>query len=455
MVINLSLQNKINFRRLIKAPNSKGSEMRILLVNPWVHDLSCLNLWSAPLGLLKVAEYLSQFNVELHFIDCLETVKKKKWGTGKYHREEIKKPAILKTIPRRFCRYGITPQELRERLKKIPEPDAVLVTTLMTYWYTGVRETVEEIKRLFKDVPVITGGLYSTLLPGHALKNTGADGVFQGPVENRLEAFLSTFGFRLKRKRAPQPYWETGLLKWDFAPLMTSTGCPFRCTYCASSLFYKGFKQREPDEIIKEIITLHDLGIKDFAFYDDALLVDSDGHIKPVMKEIIKKGLDIRFHTPNGLHARFIDDEVARLMKESGFRTVRVSLETVSPDLQERTGGKVRIDEFKRSIKALKKAGFTKKELGVYLMFGLPGQGLDDVIEGVNFLKSLEVRIHLTEFSPIPGTPLWNEMVTSGMISEDMDLLLTNNSVFYYLFSGYDIKRLEELKLEIKRYNES
>lgn len=429
--------------------------MRILLVNPWVHDFSCLNLWSAPIGLLKVAEYLSQFNVELYFIDCLETVKKKRWGTGKYQRTEIQKPAILKTIPRRFCRYGIPPEEFRKRLKEIPSPDMVFVTTLMTYWYTGVRETVEEIKKVFKDIPVITGGLYSTLLPVHALKNTGADGVFQGHVEDRLEAFLSTFGFRLKRKKAPQSYWRLGLLKWDFAPLRTSSGCPFRCTYCASGLFYNEFKQRDPDEIIKEVIELYELGIRDHAFYDDALLVNSEGHLRPIMEEIIKKGLDIRFHTPNGLHARFIDDEIARLMKETGFKTIRISLETVSPELQEKTGGKIKTDEFKKAIEALKRAGFTRGEIGVYLMFGLPGQDLNDVIEGVKFLKSLDVRIHLTEFSPIPGTPLWNEMVSSGKITEDLDLLLTNNSVFYYLFSGYDIKKLEELKLEVKRYNES
>lgn len=429
--------------------------MRILLVNPWVHDFSCLNLWSAPIGLLKVAEYLSQFDVELYFIDCLETVKKKRWGTGKYQRTEIQKPAILKTIPRRFCRYGIPPEEFRKRLKEIPSPDMVFVTTLMTYWYTGVRETVEEIKKVFKDIPVITGGLYSTLLPEHALKNTGADGVFQGHVEDRLEAFLSTFGFRLKRKKAPQPYWRLGFLKWDFAPLRTSSGCPFRCTYCASGLFYNEFKQKDSDEIIKEVIELYELGIRDYAFYDDALLVNSEGHLRPIMKEIIKKGLDIRFHTPNGLHARFIDDEIARLMKETGFKTIRISLETVSPELQEKTGGKVKTDEFKKALESLKRAGFTRGEIGVYLMFGLPGQDLNDVIEGVKFLKSLDVRIHLTEFSPIPGTPLWNEMVSSGKITEDMDLLLTNNSVFYYLFSGYDIKKLEELKLEVKRYNES
>ncbi|MCX7793883.1 MAG: radical SAM protein [Thermodesulfovibrionales bacterium] len=428
--------------------------MKILLINPWVHDFSCLNLWSAPLGLLRVAEYLSQFDVKVYFIDCLETVRKKSWGTGKYHRQEIEKPPILKNIPRKFCRYGISPEEFNKRLKEIPAPDMIFLSTLMTYWYTGVRETVNEIKKIFRNIPVIIGGLYSTLLPEHALQNTNADGIFTGSVENRLEAFLNTFGFRLKRIGISQPYWKLGLQKWDFAPLWTSEGCPFKCTYCASGILHSRFIQKDPGEVVKEILELYKLGIRDFAFYDDALLVKGDEHIKPMLKEIIKKGLDIRFHTPNGLHARFIDEEVADLMKNSGFKTVRVSLETISSETQEKTGGKVNTEEFKRAIEILKKTGFTKKELGVYLMFGLPGQGLQDVTEGVKFLKSLNVKIHLTEYSPIPETILWKEMVASGIISQDVDPLLTNNSVFYYLFSGYDIKKLEELKLEVKRYNE-
>lgn len=428
---------------------------RILLVNPWIHDFSCLNLWSSPLGLLRVSEYLSQFNVELHFIDCLETVKEKSYGTGKYKRETIKKPEILKDIPRKFCRYGISPEEFRKRLSDVPPPDIILITSIMTYWYTGVKETIDEIRRYFKNIPIILGGIYATLLPEHSLKVCCPDAVFSGPVENGFSPFLSTLGIRLREKRPVIPYYKMGFLRWRFAPILTSKGCPFHCTYCASNIMNKDFSQRSPEEVVKEITELHYLGIKDFAFYDDALLVNKEEHIKPILKELIKLDYPLRFHTPNGLHARFIDDELAHLMKKAGFKTLRLSLETVSPERQKATGGKVCTEEFESSIKALKRAGFTKNELGVYLMFGLPGQPLEEVIEGVRFLKTLDVKIHLTEYSPIPQTPLWHEMVSSGMISYDMDPLLMNNSVFYYLFSNYDIKKLEELKLEVKRYNES
>jgi len=218
-------------------------------------------------------------------------------------------------------------------------------------------------------------------------------------------------------------------------------------------LLNKDFIRKIPDEVFNEIEEFYKLGIRDFAFYDDALLTDSDNHLKPILKKVIQKGLPVRFHAPNGIHVRFIDAELAMLMKASNFKTLRLSLETISPERQKLTGGKVRTDEFENAVTLLKKSGFTKKELGVYLMYGLPGQGLNEVKEGVELLKSLNVHINLTEFSPIPNTKMWNELLTKGIISKDIDLLLTNNSVYYYLYSGYDLKEIERLKLEVKSYN--
>jgi radical SAM superfamily enzyme YgiQ (UPF0313 family) len=67
--------------------------------------------------------------------------------------------------------------------------------------------------------------------------------------------------------------------------------------------------------------------------------VNADSHIKIILKEIMKSGFKVRFHCPNGIHAMFIDDELAYLMKESGFITLRLGLETISSERQARTGG--------------------------------------------------------------------------------------------------------------------
>lgn len=152
---------------------------RFLLLNPWIHDFSALNLWSLPLGLLRLGEFLSQYNVEIEFIDCLDTPKERIFGTGRYLRQVIQKPAALKDIPRRFARYGITPEEFIDKLRGINTPDAIFITSTMTYWYTGVRETVEYIKKVYPHTPVILNGIYAAISPEHALRNTEVDLVYK------------------------------------------------------------------------------------------------------------------------------------------------------------------------------------------------------------------------------------------------------------------------------------
>ena len=234
---------------------------------------------------------------------------------------------------------------------------------------------------------------------------------------------------------------------------MTGVGCPFNCSYCASKLLVAEYQRQPLNDVLLEIIDLYTIGIRDFAFYDGALLVDSEEHIKPLLRSVADAKLDIRFHTPNGLHARFIDEELAQLIKETNFKSIRLSLETVDQKRQEKTGGKVNNDDLEKTVKLLKRQGFTKNEIGVYLMYGLPGQDVLEVKEGINFLKRLDVRIYLTEFSPIRGTQSWIELINKGIIHETLDPLITNNTVFCYLYSDYDPDEIEAMRLDVKKYN--
>jgi len=63
-------------------------KLKILLINPWIYDFAAYNLWSRPLGLLKVAEYLSAFDAEIKLIDCADSFEIKRYGTGRFKAEE-------------------------------------------------------------------------------------------------------------------------------------------------------------------------------------------------------------------------------------------------------------------------------------------------------------------------------------------------------------------------------
>jgi radical SAM superfamily enzyme YgiQ (UPF0313 family) len=428
--------------------------LRILLINPWAYDFAAYNLWARPLGLLRVAEYLGSFDAELLLIDCTDSVEIREYGTGKFRMEPVKKPEVLKDIPRLYKRYGIGIDEFMKKVRESLPVDIVLMTSMMSWWYPGVEKTVEIVRDIMGDVPVVLGGIYATLCHEHASRFSGADFIYRGSLNECLKFALSTFGFKLRKKTVPRPYYGLNLYpSYPFAPILTSTGCPFRCSYCASGLLTENFRRRPVDEVVEEVRALRALGVRDLAFYDDALLIDHEGYIKPILRQIVDEGLEVRFHTPNGLHARFIDEELASLMRKTNFRTIRLGLETVNTVRQISTGGKVSIEDLEGAVRFLWKKGFTKKEVGVYLMYGLPGQELLEVREGITFLKTMGVRINLTEFSPIKGTQSWQELVEKGTINDDLDPLLTNNTVFTYLYSGYDPQEVEKIKLEVKEYN--
>lgn len=427
---------------------------RILLINPWIHDFAAFNLWSRPLGLLKVAEYLSAFDADLVMIDCTDSFKPNTHGTGKYLSTRIAKPDVLRTIPRYYKRYGISPRDFTTRIRSLMPFDAVLMTSIMTYWYPGVQETISHLRGVAGDVPVVLGGSYPTLYPDHALKNAGADRVHAGPVGDGLAGQVRELGLPLVRIRTAYPYYALGIAsRRASSPLLTSTGCPYHCSYCASKLLFPGYERRPIIEIIDEMRHLSAIGTRDFAFYDDALLYRSDEHIKPLLESIIRSNLAVRLHSPNGLHARFIDSELAGLMKKSGFITVRLSLETIDAGRQMETGGKIATPEFERAVGYLRGAGFVKEQIGAYLLYGLPGQELDEVEQSVAFLKRMDVRVHLAEFAPIRGTRSWDDLVERGVIPDDIDPLLCNNTAFSYLYSGYDRDAVGRLKLAVKEYN--
>jgi len=86
----------------------------------------------------------------------------------------------------------------------------------------------------------------------------------------------------------------------------------------------EGWRRRDPIRVADEIDYWHsNFGIRNFSFCDDALLIRPQEMAIPLLKEILRKGLRIQFHCPNGLHLREITPEISSLMRQAGFRTVR------------------------------------------------------------------------------------------------------------------------------------
>jgi radical SAM superfamily enzyme YgiQ (UPF0313 family) len=421
----------------------------LILINPWIYDFAAYDLWSKPLGLLYLGGYLRAAGFNIQLIDCMdvrhpgmEAVSsfpnpvRRPFGTGKFRREIIKKPSPLKGIRRFYSRYGIPRQDVVTDLARAENPSAILITSLMTYWYPGVKEVISICREIHPRAPVLLGGIYARLCENHA-STSGADQVVAGISLQSMASILDILkehGVEAESegptlKETPFPCFDL-LHGIDSIALLSSTGCPYRCEYCASSLMSPGFTKRSPDEIVEEVVHWHKVHrVQDFAFYDDALLMNFETHAGVFLEKLAKLDLNLRFHTPNALHVKEITPDVAELLWRAGFRTIRLGLETSDMALHNSLDGKVSEGDFEKAVDSLLRQGFSQREIGAYILAGLPDQTIESVLESIEFAAAAGANPYVAEYSPIPNTPLWEKAVARSAYDLTSEPLFHNNTL--------------------------
>jgi radical SAM superfamily enzyme YgiQ (UPF0313 family) len=137
---------------------------------------------------------------------------------------------------------------------------------------------------------------------------------------------------------------------------------------------------------------------------------------------------------------------VARWLQRAGFATLRLGVETVALG-PERLDQKIQGGELEEALANLEEAGFHPKEIGVYLLLGLPGQEEEEVISSIRRVKELGGTPVLAQYSPIPGTTLWPQAVAASRYDLESDPLFHNNSLFpcWPQFSWERYSRLKRL----------
>jgi hypothetical protein len=451
---------------------------RILLINPPIYDFAAYDFWLKPYGLLSVAgrlrgqaefslfDYLEQrqYDFGLRIDDCglkkpsednpqsaIRNVvtldsdpgpKFDRWGRGRFPCEPIESPGPLKSIPRYFRRFGVSRTVFTDYLRERGPFDYVLVQTMMTYWYPGVREVIEDIRLAWPEAKIVLGGNYATLCPDHA-RSLGADLVVVGSDLPPLWKFLE-----MTPDPAQPALWEVcGHL--PIGVLKLGDGCPFRCSYCSVPRVYGRFQPRPLPRLLAELELEVRLGAQNIAFYDDALLCDAEKMLVPFLMEVLRRGVHVNLHTPNALNARFLTAELADLMVRAGFKTFYLGFESASRQWQQGTGGKVFSEEFARAVDHLLAAGADPVDITAYEIIGHPASDVQELETSMRFVHSLGIRGMLADFSPIPGTP-------DGEASRrwvDLDEpLMHNKTAFPIIRLGFDeVNRLKDLQRMLNR----
>ena len=433
-----------------------GKAPAALIVQPPVYDFALYDLHLKPYGLLRIGRWLADGGYSVSFANALGyrdpasdavlgAPKRSRDGTGHFYRSPVPAPPALAGIPRRYARYGRTAESLRAEMRRV-RPDVVLITSGMTYWYEGVAEAVRLAREVHPDVPVLVGGTYASLLPEHARSVTEADTVIPGSDLRDIAAALAGLGLPVP-EGAPGHRLFIGDEDFDSAPVRLNGGCPFGCAYCASSVLAPVFVPGDPEEAFRAVEELHaKAGTRHFAFYDDALLVGSEQVLIPFLRMVREAGLDVDFALPNAVHVGRMDHAVAREMRLSGFTEVRLGFESAAAGFRDRYGDKWGDADFDESLAVLEDAGFPAGSVTAYILAGLPGQRAAEVEDSIVYCLERGIRASVAEYSPVPGTALWEESVRRSRYPIEDEPLFQNNTVFPMEWAGFTRADLERLK---------
>ena len=328
-----------------------------------------------------------------------------------------------------------TMDDVRRELKKF-NPDVVGITSV-TPSIPQAYEVARIAKEINENCKVVMGGPHVTFLPEQTLKECeDIDIIVKGEGEltiKELVEFLEK-GKSLKRVKGiafrrgemilnnePRPFIrnidEIPFPSRDLLPvekyqlngkryttMITSRGCPFRCSFCSSSRLFGGYwRGRSPQNVLDELrIIYEDYEIKHIEFLDDTFTLDNK-RAERICDGILKEKLDISWGASSRVDT--ITKKLAERMKRAGCWIIFLGIESGCQRILNMMGKRITIEQIKRAVKIIKKAGI--KILGSFIL-GFPGETIRSIRQTIKFAKSLD--IDYAEFSiltPYPGTPLF------------------------------------------------
>lgn len=368
-------------------------------------------------------------------------------------------------------------------LKKVIQwKTKIIGVSLMAVSYNSVKQLIALIKRYKPEIQIILGGPHPSSLPELVLKDMKPDAVVIGEGEytlleiaERLKQNKPLFKgikgiaywknnkiiFNKKREvnknldelpfpdhsMLPNPkLYKRRVKKSPAVPILTSRGCPFRCTYCSRDIYGKGFTFRSPENVVAEIEYLvKKFGFKQIDIVDDNMMVNKERAIK-IFEKLIEKNIKVAINLQSGVRVNSIDKKILKLMKKAGVFRVAFGIESGDQGILKRIKKDINFEDIKKAVTLTKKAGI---RADCFFMVGLPGDNAKSMQRTINFAKRL--KPNTANFSmtlPFPGTELYDEISNSGQLFTETK---------YGLDTGYNIAAVNYIlphmnKNEIKRY---
>jgi len=353
-------------------------------------------------------------------------------------------PALLASLAREkgFTASILDCDALQIGLDKIEEylaeasPRFVGITAT-TVLIDNALELAEILKKRYPDTKIIIGGVHATVKPEEVIASKWVDYIIMGEGENSILELLSDknpdeikgIGFKKNGRFFINPSQETipdinvfPFPAYDLLPMdkyhpalgtykrkpsfgiITSRGCPGRCTFCRGNMLGDRIRFRTAEKIIEEIIYLQkNYGIKDITFYDDTFTADKK-RVKDFCDLVLKNNLDLTWSCFSRVDT--IDFETLKEMKGAGCYQVMYGVESATPQILENIKKRITLQKVEEAVANTKKAGI---EVRLAFMLGLPGETEETMKKTIKYAISLDpdlVTFNIT--TPYPGTEMFS-----------------------------------------------
>ncbi len=226
--------------------------------------------------------------------------------------------------------------------------------------------------------------------------------------------------------------------------MVTSRGCPFRCTFCDRPHLGKRFRMRSADNVVDEFEECSRLGIKEILVYDDTFTANRQ-RVIDICKKMIERKIKIYW----GVRARVdtVNEEMLRLLKEAGCVRLNYGVESGNPEILKRLNKGITLEQVETAFRLTKKY---KMDALAYFMIGCPGDTKETIRDSVEFAKKLEADyVHFTILMPFPATAVYQEAMEKGLIKGDVWREFAKNPRSDFEIPVYEenFKRAELMKM--------
>jgi radical SAM superfamily enzyme YgiQ (UPF0313 family) len=333
--------------------------------------------------------------------------------------------------------------DVRRELKRF-YPDVVGITSVTPSIYQAY-QVAKIAKEVREDCKVIVGGPHATFLADKTLLECGFIDIFvRGEGEETIRELAEALekgewekvkGITFRKgdriiSNKPRPFIknidEIPFPSWDLLPMnkyqfygqryasmLTSRGCPFNCSFCASSRLFGGFwRGRSPENVVEEIRLLHDkFDIKNIEFVDDTFTLDQK-RAERICDEIVREGLDISWGASSRVDT--LSRSLVEKMRRAGCWILFLGIESGCQKILDAIGKRITVEQARKAVKIVKEAGI--QVLGSFII-GFLQDTIETINETIRFAKTL--NLDYAEFSiltPYPGTPIYEHAKKNNLL---------------------------------------